>query len=111
MNKFFLHSIRDSQKGYVSDPWIFLRELAQNSRDSGAMEIRIDSGGSGTTEHGIQTLLYAADNGARIVSCSWGGSDGSPSDALEDAIDYAYSKGTLTIAAAGNSSANTDSQT
>lgn len=62
--------------------------------------------GSGTLENGIRTILYAADNGARVVNCSWGG-DGY-SRALWEAIEYAKTKGTLIVAAAGNSSSNND---
>lgn len=66
----------------------------------------LDAQGSGSTEGGIETILYAAKNGARLINASWGGGDAS--QALKDAIDFAYSKGTLFIAAAGNDSSNTD---
>ncbi|MEN8222043.1 MAG: ATP-binding protein [Acidobacteriota bacterium] len=59
MNNFYLDSIRDSQKGYISDPWVFLRELAQNSRDSGALEIKIDPGGHGSENE----VVIFSDNG------------------------------------------------
>lgn len=59
MNKFFLNTIRDSQKGYINDPWVFLRELAQNSRDAGALEIRIDPGGYGSENE----VVIFSDNG------------------------------------------------
>jgi len=59
MNNFYLNSIRHSQKGYISDPWVFLRELAQNSRDSGALEIKIDPGGHGSDNE----LIIFSDNG------------------------------------------------
>ncbi len=67
----------------------------------------LDGAGSGYTSDGISTILYAAKNGARIISCSWGG--GEDSQALKDAIKYAYDHGALVIAAAGNSSENLDS--
>lgn len=59
MNNFYLDSIRDSQKGYIDDPWVFLRELAQNSRDSGALEIKIDPGGFGSDKE----VIIFSDNG------------------------------------------------
>ncbi len=59
MNNFYLNSIRHSQKGYISDPWVFLRELAQNSRDSGALEIKIDPGGHGSDNE----VIIFSDNG------------------------------------------------
>ncbi|OFZ16184.1 MAG: hypothetical protein A2X86_13965 [Bdellovibrionales bacterium GWA2_49_15] len=68
----------------------------------------LDKNGSGSTSGGISTILYAADNGARILNASWGSS--SNSAALKDAIDYAFAKGMVTIAAAGNNSANSDKE-
>lgn len=56
---FFLGKIRESYKDYGDDPWIFLRELAQNSRDSGAGEIRIDIGGYGENKE----VIIFSDNG------------------------------------------------
>ncbi len=62
--------------------------------------------GRGTTEGAIRSIIYAADNGARILSNSWGG--GGESQALKDAIKYSFSKGALFVAAAGNYGENTD---
>jgi thermitase len=45
-------------------------------------------------------IIYAADMGCNVINMSFGGS--SPSKILEDALDYAVSKGVLPIAAAGN---------
>lgn len=45
-------------------------------------------------------IHYAADNGADIINCSFGGPGSS--SALEEAIDYAYSLGIVVVAAAGN---------
>ncbi len=47
-----------------------------------------------------QALKYAADNGANIISMSFGGPN---SSLLHEAIDYAYNRGSVLIAAAGNS--------
>ncbi|HUS08192.1 MAG TPA: Ig-like domain-containing protein, partial [Bryobacteraceae bacterium] len=46
-------------------------------------------------------IMYAADHGVRIISISIAGS--SPSSALQSAVDYAWNKGAIVIAAAGNS--------
>lgn len=67
----------------------------------------ISEKGSGTTADAIKAIRYAVDNGALITSNSWGG-EGNPNDpaqenvALKEAIQYAESKGTLFVAAAGN---------
>jgi len=45
-------------------------------------------------------IVYAVDNGARIVNLSLGGS--SPSEALQASVDYAHARGVLVVAAAGN---------
>src|SRR5207248_5469677 len=50
-------------------------------------------------------IVYAADHGALICNISLGGYG--YSQAEQDAVDYAWSKGTLVIAAAGNDGTNT----
>ncbi|MDX1699110.1 MAG: S8 family peptidase, partial [Melioribacteraceae bacterium] len=50
--------------------------------------------------YGYEGIVYAADNGANIINCSWGGY--SYSQAAQDAIDYAVAKGALVVASAGN---------
>ncbi len=66
----------------------------------------LDREGSGSLSDAIQAILYAADNGAHVMSNSWGG--GGFSQALKDAIEYARSKNALFVAAAGNDSNNND---
>jgi thermitase len=48
----------------------------------------------------INAVKYAADNGARVASMSFGGA--SPSQAEQDAMTYAWNKGMVLVAAAGN---------
>ena len=45
-------------------------------------------------------IVYATDNGAKIINMSWG----SPRNSfvIRDAIDYAYGRGVVLVAAAGN---------
>jgi len=52
----------------------------------------------------IKGIKYAADSGAHIISMSFGGydSEAGPKPDIEDACDYAYSKGCLLVASAGN---------
>ena len=47
-----------------------------------------------------QGIIWATDNGAQIINLSLGGSD--TSSTLADAINYAWSKGVVVVAAAGN---------
>jgi hypothetical protein len=45
-------------------------------------------------------VQYAADNGSNVISMSWG--DYTHYQVLEDAINYAYDKGAVLLAAVGN---------
>jgi len=62
----------------------------------------LNSTGNGSTDNAIKSIEYAVDNGADVLSNSWGG--GGYSEALKDAIDYAHSQGVIVVAAAGNDS-------
>lgn len=53
-----------------------------------------------------QGLIYAADNGARIASCSWGTSN---SGGIAEAADYFLAQGGLIFHAAGNDAADSPS--
>ena len=66
----------------------------------------LSSGGSGSTSDAIDAISYATMMGVDVMSNSWGG--GGYSTALEDAIEAAYAAGIMFVAAAGNSSTNTD---
>ena len=46
-------------------------------------------------------IVYAVDNGASVVNMSWGSER--RSFVIQDAIDYAYARGAILVAAAGNS--------
>lgn len=48
----------------------------------------------------VNAMKYAADNGAKVISMSYGG--GGVSQAEEDGLNYAYNKGVLMVASAGN---------
>lgn len=50
---------------------------------------------------GYEGILYAANLGADVINCSWGGSGYSPAE--EDIINTAVSKGSVICASAGNS--------
>lgn len=64
--------------------------------------------GSGSTADAIQAIYYAVNNGAQVINNSWGG--GSYSQALHDALAYAYGHKAVLIAAAGNSARDNDRQ-
>ena len=67
----------------------------------------LDQNGRGSTDDLVKTILYAADNGAKVINASWGGFANAPIQTLVDAIAYAHdTKGVVFVAAAGNSSAD-----
>jgi len=62
-----------------------------------------------STTHLVNGFHYAADNGADIISNSWGFMLPIPSDpVMEEAIDYAYGSGLVVVFAAGNNSDDVD---
>ena len=61
----------------------------------------LSDSGAGAYSWIASGIIWAADNGAEIINMSLGGSFAS--SALEDAINYAWSKGVVVVAAAGNS--------
>ncbi len=50
---------------------------------------------------GYDAIIYAAEQGADVINCSWGGN--TYSEAAQIAVNYAYSLGAILVAAAGNS--------
>ncbi len=60
----------------------------------------LDASGDGWYSDLAQGIIYAVDNGARIINLSVGGEP--PSQTLQRAVDYAHARGALTVAAAGN---------
>ncbi len=65
------------------------------------MALKIFPGNGGApTDVIVRALQYSADMGARVSSNSYGGYG--RSSVMEDAISYAYDKGMIIIAAAGN---------
>jgi thermitase len=61
--------------------------------------------GSGSYDAVANGIVWAADHGARVVNMSLGGA--APSTTLEGAVNYAWSKGVVVVAAAGNDSSTT----
>ena len=67
-------------------------------RDLGAVLGRF---GGGTWDDVADGIIYAANNGAHVISLSLGGP---PGKVVENACRYAIRKGCVVVAAAGNSS-------
>ena len=61
------------------------------------------SGGYLQNDDVAAAIVYAADNGARVINMSWG--DTVNAFIIEDAIAYAYARGCVLVAAAGNEGA------
>lgn len=67
----------------------------------GLMPISCSLPGSSSIYRGYEGIIYAAENGADVINCSWGGT--SRSLANQDAVNYAFGLGAIIVAAAGNS--------
>ncbi|MBM3133867.1 MAG: hypothetical protein FJZ89_00955, partial [Chloroflexi bacterium] len=84
--------------GAISDNVLGVAGVAWNPR---LMPVKVlDSEGSGWYSDIAAGITWAADHGARIINLSLTG--GSASSTLQNAVNYAYSKGCLIVAAAGN---------
>ncbi|OYU64981.1 MAG: hypothetical protein CFE22_16010 [Cytophagaceae bacterium BCCC1] len=59
-----------------------------------------DGGDPNSIYYGFEGIIWAVDNGAKIVSLSWGGAGFSQAE--QDVIDYAFNNGVIVVAAAGN---------
>lgn len=70
------------------------------------MALKFLSAQGGTLEGAIKSIDYAVENGAHIMSNSWGG--GGQSQLLKEAIERAEKAGILFVAAAGNEKNNND---
>lgn len=64
----------------------------------------LDDKGSGAWSWIANGITWAADNGAKVINMSLGGSGGSGT--VENAVNYAWGKGVVVVAAAGNSNTN-----
>ncbi len=60
----------------------------------------MDGNGLGTYEDAANGIIYAADNGAKVINMSIGGYG--YSFMLQEAVDYALEKGCIVVAAGGN---------
>lgn len=60
----------------------------------------LDSSGDGTYADVAEAVMYAMNNGARVINLSLGGTP--YNQELNDAVEYAYDHGVLSVAAVGN---------
>jgi serine protease len=73
--------------------------------EASIMPLKVLSGsGGGTISDIAEAIIFAADHGANVINMSLGG--GGESKLMQEAIDYAYKKGVVIVAAAGNSNRN-----
>jgi len=70
------------------------------------MPLRFLGPNGGSTNDAVLAIIYAIDNGADIMSNSWGG--GGYSETLEGAISAANDAGILFVASAGNAGTDND---
>ncbi len=64
----------------------------------------LDGSGSGYSSDVAAGIIWATDNGAKVINLSLGGNI--PSQATQEAIQYAHANGALVLAAAGNAGQN-----
>jgi len=70
--------------------------------DASLMNVKVlDDSGSGYYSWISNCIVWAADNGAKVINLSLGGP--SKSKTLENAVNYAWNKGVVIVGAAGNS--------
>ncbi|MFZ5986607.1 MAG: FlgD immunoglobulin-like domain containing protein [Bacillota bacterium] len=84
------------------------RGIAGVAGKSRIMPIKVlSASGSGYTSDIGEGIMWAADRGAKVINLSLGGP--SSDKFMQDAVNYAYNKGALIIAAAGNSNTSVPS--
>ena len=75
--------------------------------EASLMPLKVLGNAGGTVADIAEAIKFAADNGADVINMSLGGPG--ESQLLEEAINYAYQKGVVLIAAAGNANQNSAS--
>jgi subtilisin family serine protease len=72
------------------------------SWDCTIMTVKVTRDGENAVISGYEGIQYAADNGADVISISWGRSTGIPSPFQQEILDSAFARGAIIVAAAGN---------
>lgn len=65
-------------------------------------------GGTRGIFRGYEGMLYAAENGAHIINCSWGGAGSNPAE--QEIINSITEMGVLIVASSGNNGSNNDEE-
>lgn len=86
---------------------IGIKGIADNVR---IMSVRAVPNGDERDKDIANAILYAVDNGARIINMSFGKSFSPHKEAVDKAVKYAESKGVLLIHAAGNDGRDLDKE-
>lgn len=68
----------------------------------------LNAGGARGIFRGYEGMLYAAENGAHIINCSWGGAGSNPAE--QEIINSITEMGVLIVASAGNFQTNNDEE-
>ena len=89
--------------GAIADNGVGIAGLAYNCS---LMNVKVaDDKGFVDTKSVAEGIVWAVDNGAKVINMSLTLTE--PTQALEDAVDYAWSKGVILVAAAGNNGSST----
>lgn len=74
--------------------------IASIGFDTSILPVKVLDGSSGSMSDLVRGIVWAADNGADVISMSLSGSSGMSS--LQDAVQYAAARDVVLVAAAGN---------
>jgi len=88
------NAVTDNNVGVAGVAWNIRTIVTKHSDDQAASWIA----------NGMEGIMYAAEMGASVINCSWGG--GGYSQYGQDVIDYVTGLGALVVAAAGNSNSD-----
>lgn len=86
---------------------IGIKGIADNVR---IMSVRAVPNGDERDKDVANAIIYAVDNGARVINMSFGKSFSPQKEAVDKAVKYAESKGVLLIHAAGNDGDDLDTK-
>ncbi|MDR6226518.1 thermitase [Desmospora profundinema] len=82
----------------ITNNGIGMAGMAPNAR---IFAVRVlNNSGSGTLANVVNGITHAADNGSHVINLSLGSTSGASS--LESAVNYAWNRGSVVVAAAGN---------